>query len=1006
VPETIYKLQPDRTVHLRGFDHLGASAAIHSADASGFRVTGNFRDASDFAVVTLYDADNFFEHPSLKYLPDFDFDGLRLTFDVAYEGLMPLNCSKYPTIDWPYLDAVLESGGTARIRLSDHAEVIANPDQSAAARFEIVGDALQAYDRLTLWYQNMAFDYIVPGKVGAEYSFWAGTPTTIHGIIVGTRAYTYTEQAGDSSALVAARLVEQMGDDPDVIASIGSDEWVVRLTAKRDTGETTDVSVTGYLTEQLHHIKATTVCRELAAQINGADYVAAKAPFLLAATAEGTLLTVSTVGGGYDANFITMYATWKTETLRSANRTAKFAGGLSTAVLRVSVDFTQLGLGAVRQMWLTLAPRLADGKDYLGEKWSATFSNWTVTGPEETKWLRVAAEGSVRIGSVDGRCAYSDGWEMEEGFYFEGCARVSRSAGRTVEFSYACPQEHDLWLGTSLFGDGGAVRVEVDGVDRGAVWAILASGAPVVTRRKAAAKLPAGEHMVKLTTLDSKPFCFDFGEAVVEGDWADPAAPAPFATPALDYSTDHSYKLPPSRILWMLGKLGYTGPLNEYLGIFWWNERKRVGGVVTEVRLQFDGEFEGGDRVFVEIGGQASGRTVFPGDTPELLANHFAYLINATYVGVWALADGAALVVRARSASDDFLYEVKARVERAGASSGTVSGGGRMTPGSMGVWEVDTRSASALNSGAQAWHADLYRLCAASGRKAMTSISMELVNPPQELAARYADGAAVITDMGFGGLRSTHCAFGAAMLEFHQKVFGEVADLMSGAGLQPELQCGEFTWWYFTNRSSTNPEGGMAYYDAETMEAAQSALGRPLHVFRASDDDPDVNGGADAAFLRQRLRDYAGALVAEVRGRFPGVLFEILFPYDVNHPTPEGIHHLGGRLNRFLNFPLEWGYKVQSGFDRIKVEALDYGVWSRNLDLARRCLQFPMELGWPAESVRAMIAVFRGGYPWWREVEYASELGMEAVHLWAFDHVCLYGWGSWTRGSGRACRQG
>ena len=29
--ERIYKLQPDRTVHLRGFDHLGASAAVHSA---------------------------------------------------------------------------------------------------------------------------------------------------------------------------------------------------------------------------------------------------------------------------------------------------------------------------------------------------------------------------------------------------------------------------------------------------------------------------------------------------------------------------------------------------------------------------------------------------------------------------------------------------------------------------------------------------------------------------------------------------------------------------------------------------------------------------------------------------------------------------------------------------------------------------------------------------------------------------------------------------------------
>ena len=69
-----------------------------------------FRDAADFAVLILYDADNFYEHPRLKYLPDTDFSGLTLTFDVHYTGLMPLDSPKYPTIDWPYLDVIRPDG--------------------------------------------------------------------------------------------------------------------------------------------------------------------------------------------------------------------------------------------------------------------------------------------------------------------------------------------------------------------------------------------------------------------------------------------------------------------------------------------------------------------------------------------------------------------------------------------------------------------------------------------------------------------------------------------------------------------------------------------------------------------------------------------------------------------------------------------------------------------------------------------------------------------------------
>ena len=79
------------TMHLRGFDRRGAAAALHSASASGFTVSGVWKDSADFAVLVLYDADDPFGHPRWRYLPDFDFSGLTLKFDVAYTNVFPLD---------------------------------------------------------------------------------------------------------------------------------------------------------------------------------------------------------------------------------------------------------------------------------------------------------------------------------------------------------------------------------------------------------------------------------------------------------------------------------------------------------------------------------------------------------------------------------------------------------------------------------------------------------------------------------------------------------------------------------------------------------------------------------------------------------------------------------------------------------------------------------------------------------------------------------------------------
>lgn len=163
--ETIYKLQPNRTIHLQGFSDFGAAAALHSTTESSFAVSGVFRDAADFCVLVLWDRDDFYGHPRFSYLPDPDFSGLVLTFDLHYENLQPIDSPKYATIDWPYLNCLRTDGTLVQIPLFAHATQVGGNFTPASGCFTLIDAGMQPYDRVTLWYQNLAFDYIVPGKL-------------------------------------------------------------------------------------------------------------------------------------------------------------------------------------------------------------------------------------------------------------------------------------------------------------------------------------------------------------------------------------------------------------------------------------------------------------------------------------------------------------------------------------------------------------------------------------------------------------------------------------------------------------------------------------------------------------------------------------------------------------------------------------------------------------------------------------------------------------------------
>lgn len=1046
--ESFNKLQPDRTLYLRGFDSFAAAATIRNASPTGFRIGGIFRDPADFAVAVLYDADNTFEHPSVRYLPDFNLAGIVLTCSLLYtDAVQPIDSPKYNWIDWATLDCILEDGTTAKIPLLDNA-LLADPSfPAASATLNVLIDGIQIANRLTLWYQNLAFDYTVPGGLSGSAAYvWQASPSTAS-IAVGTTTYTYnvTAPGGEDGATIAAGVATAAAADPQVAFTASGD--TLTFASKVNTGGS--VYVGGYWLWLITDSPDAFIAAAMATFLNTCDWVSANTTHGLIASATGPALTITaaqygtanvngasvtwvsgtkfsglTAGstillagtaysiasvqsplqltltaaattatavpylaprGGRDGNMIELYSLASSPSQLCFDRSAvTLAGGSSAVTWNLSIDFTALGIDQLRQCWLTFAPSLSNGAAFTAAEWLATFSNWQIADPNSVAPLQVAGPGSIRLEEDSPSCSFTANWSLESGFYSRYFANAASLVNESVTVTYTCQFTHNLYLGTSLYIDRGVAGVSLDGDPQTQLNCYLNTGSAVVTRRLLRSSVAAGKHTVVITVVQAGIIYFDFLEAAVLSGVPAPLAPRANISAALDFDTDQTYMVSPARLLWMMNQLGYAGPINEYLGVFWWNQRVASGGSFSTAQVTFAGAYAGGDSIVLEFDppdGTELGKSVFPDDTLDTIAAHFAYYINSSLTSAWASAAGNVLTIVGRSPSSPYNLSLTATVTSA-AGTAAVS----PTQPAAGIypnWMVDDTANPPINCAVADWHADFYSQCAALELEVVTSCSLELVNPPTGYAALFPDRTAVATATGFGTLNSTQCAVGnSALVAYQKSVYRQIAQMQSAAGLTPSLQYGEFLWWYFNNSS------GMAFYDSETTAAAQTALGRPLHVFLTPNDDPTVNGSADATFLRDRLRDHVAALVADIRSAYPTVKCEVLWPYDVNYPTPTGGE--GGQLNYFVNLPVEWQQQPSSGLDTMKVEALNFAAGLRNLDLAWQAIQLFPSFGWPVTALRYLVPVFGSATPWNRELALVWGIGMPEANLWALDHVCLY----------------
>ncbi len=764
--EALQVLQPHRSLYLRGVDRRGAAAAIVDASATGWKLSMAARDQADFAVVVLHDAYDRFGHiGSTRYLPEFSLAGVTLEFDLAIDGLQHPVSRKFQSVPWGALSWVKpdESTGTTELQpLATSATGMA-----AASRTWTVEGAPVAFDRVYLVYLgNVVFDYIVSG--------------------------------GDTTAVVASALR----------AAINGASWagVGATAALIATGNGADVTVTAarygvvdvagtavsFVSGQnfLGCVAGDAIC--LGGTLYEIDAVSGPGALTLttsAGTASGVAYTAP--GGGRDGNAIELIEMHKTATtyLTPAG-SSKLAGGSDPVSTHFAIDFTVAGLGSVRQVWMTFAPSLNydDGAGtpalaaYAAAECSAVFSSWAVTSATA---LKVAGHGSVTIGTRDQWLQRSGAWAEWEGFYYRGFALANAAAGATITVRYSCQYVHDLYVGASLRPSGGKMTSTVDGGAAATVDTYVRDAGETAGRLLIASGVAAGSHVVVLTVSAAKNAASSGWDCVVEyvqaarrTDVQDPEVVYADVNAACDFDTPATGALAPSRLAFLLERMGFAGDIDFYTGVFYALNRTRVGGHFRSAVMTLSGTFAtgsgfgDGDAIFLEVGGTAFGAAVYPADDVDTLAQRFVDGVNALFVGVRAEKTGAGeLTITQLSPINGFAVSAT----YAGAASVTLTGD--LDTGNEGVWGVDAAAPVPLNRAFADWMEDWCAVLAAAGRTMTWSFSQELLAPPdQDTAAdawvqRFADGSTVLTATGFG-------SWGAGVVE---SIAGSVVE-QSGHG--------------------------------------------------------------------------------------------------------------------------------------------------------------------------------------------------------------------------------
>ncbi len=213
--DPLTKLSPNRDLQCY-FLQPTAIAALSATSATGFTVSGSWREQFDWAVVE-WNRDNVFEHPSLRNLPDGDLSGIHLTYRETRSACIPMDSTLYPTVDWPCLRIWAESGSTETIyyvNLASHATAVGNYT-AATAQMQLQG-VPSSGDYIELAWLDQHFNYQMTGS-----DTIAIAATNLAAIITSNQA-TGLVTAVASGALITLTYLGQSGSNGNRVGVYGT----------------------------------------------------------------------------------------------------------------------------------------------------------------------------------------------------------------------------------------------------------------------------------------------------------------------------------------------------------------------------------------------------------------------------------------------------------------------------------------------------------------------------------------------------------------------------------------------------------------------------------------------------------------------------------------------------------------------------------------------------------------------------------------------------------------
>jgi hypothetical protein len=639
-------------------------------------------------------------------------------------------------------------------------------------------------------------------------------------------------------------------------------------------------------------------------------------------------------------------------------------------------------------------------------EWGCTITNITVTGDGSLK----VGGGSDRIEEADPRCKYTGFWENYQyagGFpsqwWSNGHAKRAAPANsvdvRKVVLRYSYPRTHDLYLGTFLNTDCGKVSVSVDGVTTTHDLYLNEYGG-TTANLKVCGGVTAGNHTVEITALFDKNaastgyyFYFDYLWPLEPQDIPDAPQIYTDVSLAMDFDTDHGYKKPPAWHLWQLQKLGFKGHADVYMGVFWNNKRRRISATYPYATVVFSGTPVAGDVVSFSIGGTTINHAIGYGETLQGIVSDIRAAINGLFAGVWADDNfGSSATLRIQSKAPAWTYT---GIAVSAPNSVTLTLTNNLgVAGTDGDWEMIDAVSPVMTEGARKWIRDLASQFQAAGIKASFAFSMECYLPPAAMRAKYLSYTGGVVAPGADvdlGVPSHQMHFGTRVRTYLRQMYKECADQIEAAGLPVVLQFGETQWWYFDNKAQ-DANGGMPYYDQDTISDFAAAKGHQIWPFRANTDDPtgdSAHQNETADFLRDRIWAYCQDVITYVRGYHPTAVFECLWPLDANQGAPKPSAKFRA-LNFYVNLPNQWK-NSSYGIKYFRCEGFDYDVWQKNSGLMKQAITFASTaLGRPASE-----CMFLGGLYGPPDPPMAQAYGLwlplklYSFCYWAFDQFCL-----------------